>query len=155
MGVHISIQLTPYINIKKIKSIDIPKVKRVCPNHSTFKARDEKFCPTCGAEIINQEYTVSEPLQPYKVFQAAGLEEDTLYSVEYLDSILKPNHRPPNHIEIEEENSGAINLIDKQDLINQQINWFKEKYAQYIKVLEEAYGTENIEVCWGLLHYWS
>ena len=156
MGLNLAITLTPYIKIKKIRSIDIPKVKRVCPNHLTFKAKkDEKFCPNCGAEIINQEYTESELLRPYIVFQTAELEEDYLISISYLDGVLYPNHNPPNYIEIEEERSGEINLLDKQDLINKQIQWFKEKYSEYIKALEKAYDAENIEICWGLIHYWS
>lgn len=155
MGSSLSVKLTPYINIKKIKSIDIPKVKRICPNHPTFKAKDEKFCPNCGAEIINQEYTISEPLQPYKVFQAADLEEDELWSVSYLEGILEPNQHPPNSFDVEEESSGEINLLNNQMRMLTQVEWFKDKYANYIEALNNAYGSENIEVCWGLLHYWS
>jgi len=150
----ISIRLTPYLKINKIKSIDVPKIKRVCPTHSNFIAKGEKFCPHCGAEIVNQEYTVKEELHPYKVFQAAGLQEDNLFTVEYLEGVLKPNHLPPYYINIEEQENMAHNLLKKSDLIQSQILWFKEKYKDYIIALYDAYDAENVEVCWGLLHYW-
>lgn len=151
---HVRIELTPYLKIKKIKMIDILKIKRICPNHPNFNTKDHKFCPNCGTEIINKNYTEKEELSPYKVFEAAGLEEDNLFLNGY-DNILMPNHTPPNKIRIDEDSNGEINLNGKQELIDTQILWFKEKYRDYIKALEDAYGSENIEICWGLLHYWS
>jgi RNA polymerase subunit RPABC4/transcription elongation factor Spt4 len=155
MGYDINIKLTPYLDIKKFKHIDIPRVKRVCPNHPTFKAKDEKFCPYCASEIINQEYMEAQVLTPHKVLQKAKLEEDFLCSAEYLDGILYPNHYPPEDISIKEENSGSFNLYDRKELMDKQIAWFKEKYAKHISALNEAYDEENVQVCWGLLHYWA
>lgn len=154
MGLDLTIGLTPYIKIKKIRSIDIPKVKRVCPTHTSFIVRSEKFCPNCGTEIVNQEYIERQELHPHQVFQAAGLEDDNLFTIEYLEGVLKPNQRPPHSFPIEEQQNQAHNLLESRNVMLEQVEWFEDKYFEYISALNEAYGPENIEVCWGLLHYW-
>ena len=155
MGLDLTIRLTPYVKVHKYKDINIPKVKRVCPNHATFKAKDEKFCPHCGAEIVNQDYTEVKQLLPYRVFDEAGLAEDSLITcADFMDGILKPNSRPPQSFSIEEQENSAHNLLGKEEVITLQLEWFKHYYAKYIEALVNAYGVENVEICWGLLHYW-
>lgn len=165
MGMDIRITLTPYVKITGKKTVDVPKVRRICsalmlgadhPRNSQNDNRNNKFCSHCGKEIVDQNYVEVEELSPFRVISNANSEfEDDLTSVEYLENVLIPNNYPPDRFDIEEESSGEINLIEKEKVIANQIIWFKEKYAQHLMALKTAYGIENVKVCWGLVHYWS
>ena len=50
MGVSINTKIGPYLKVEGKHQIEIPKVKRVCPNHPK-KETNNKFCAECGTPI--------------------------------------------------------------------------------------------------------
>jgi hypothetical protein len=63
--------------------------------------------------------------------------------------------RSPHDFEIDEEGSGAINLLDKTEIINKQVEWFKKEFEVEINYLKSVLGDENVKISWGLINYWS
>lgn len=156
MGSSIQLELAPYIKVRKSKIIEVPKIKKICSKcHPNFNAKDEKFCPNCGSEIVSYEYSVAQELRPYMIFRNANLDEESLVSIQWLENVLLSREYPPDAYLVEERQSGETNLLGQQDVMIKQIAWFKEKYEKHIDVLIEAYGAENVTICWGLIRYWS
>lgn len=157
MGMDIRMVLTPFIEVKGgKKKVDIPKVKRLCLNHPKSKQHNNKFCTECGSEIVSQDYYETEELDAMDILRKWDeYDEDSLSCAEYLDNVIFPNQYPPDNIDIEENISSAINILDKQDLAIKQVEWFKNKYSKEIDFLVKVFGNDNVVVGWGFIHYWS
>lgn len=158
MGSSKYVSLTPYLKVNGIKEETRIVFKRYCPNHPQSDQSHNKFCSECGTEILSMDVPKIDKLTPMDVlFKHPEYKyiEDRLWNPEYLDVIL-PNHAPPNNIKIEDDNEHAvINLLDKLPIMVSQVAWFKEYYAKEIQILTEEFGESNVNVCWGLIVYWS
>jgi len=154
---NLRIMLSPFIEIKGgNKKIEIPKVKRLCLKHPKSKQENNKFCSECGSEIVSQDYFITEEYSAMDVLNNWDhYVVDRLCSIEYKSNILLPNKYPPNDINVDEESCDFHNLLDKQEIITKQVEWFKKVYEDEIVYLKSQFGEENVVVGWGLIHYWS
>lgn len=153
MSSSINVVLGPYIKINGDLKKSVIKIKRICPNHPKVLHKDAKFCPVCGSQIQNEDYTDIEHISLNRLLDNHGY-SDSLFNVEYLRKILIPNQNPPNKVEIDTDEQNEINLTDVNKLREDQLNWMHKTYYNEINMLKENFGDDNVIVTWGLLTYW-
>ena len=152
---HLSVTIGPYIEvIGKLTKTEI-KVKRVCPNHSNQKNDNAKFCPTCGTEIQNVDYTETKVLTPYRVLWSDERFEDSVYSPEGMEEIFLPNESVPKKIQIDSYYGGSVDLTSVEEIKSDQLKWMQETYSEEINFLIENFGKDKVFVKWGVVSYWS
>lgn len=154
MGVYKSVVIGPYLQVLGKKEITIIKVRRFCQNHS-IKNTDDKFCSICGGLIESEEIPQVKVLTPSKVYYSKEEFEDRLYSPEYLSSIFLPNKYPPGRLNLDSDDSSAIELSNMDELRQNQLDWFYGSYNDIISFMKDEFGVDNVYVKWGLVTYWS
>lgn len=154
MGVSLSTHFGPFIACAP-KTINVPKVKRACPNHRGTKLTNEKFCPTCGTEVQNSEYIEKEALSMNKVLYRHSKFVDHLFSPSDAGELLLPNEYPPNKIKLDTYRGGEVDLTttDLNELRDLQLTWFEEKYKEELEILRKEFP--ELQVKWGIQAYWS
>jgi hypothetical protein len=65
--------------------------------------------------------------------------------------VILPNHRPPGKISFD----GFTDLTNCQETIIKQLDWFRQKYENHIKVIEETFGSDKAILKWGITSYFS
>ena len=148
MGSSLNTMIGPYIKVSGEKTKVVVKVKRVCPNSHKIKGY-EKYCSQCGSEIKSVEYNETEEVIPSDVVS----EHELLYSMAYSDDILLSFSSPPNKISVDDD--CVIDFCNIQKIKEEQIKWFVEKHKEDILLLNEAFGSDNVDVKFGLIQYWS
>jgi hypothetical protein len=152
MGVDRNIKIGPYIQIINKLKVTIPKVKRVCPNHSSKETKNE-FCAECGTEIINVPYDeIQEMSGPDYLHRI--IDNDNLYSPEYTNFIL-PNISTPQYIKVDYDDFDCVDLTNIDVIKDVQINWFNATFKKEIDMFIEAFGVDNVKVGWGICTYWA
>lgn len=152
MGYSKSTTIGPYLKVKGKIELKTTKVKRICPNH-IHKETNDKFCPQCGTLVESKEYVDTKMISPQQ-FMYMNFEEDKLWVPESSNVIL-PNQYPPKKFKIDSDNGGDIDISESTQIIGEQLDWFKENYSSEIKTFEENFGKDNVNVCWGVVTYWS
>ena len=155
MGMRLSVTIGPYVEvIGKLTKTEI-KVKRVCPNHPNQKNDNSKFCPTCGTEIQNVDYTETKVLTPSRVLWSNERFEDSIYSPEGMEEIFLPNKSVPKKIKIDSDYGGTVDLSSVDEIKDNQLKWMQETYSEEIDFLIENFGKDKVFVKWGVVSYWS
>lgn len=155
MGMDIRIEIGPYIEVIGKATISTVKVKRICPNHPGQKQDNAKFCPTCGTEIQNVDYTETKALDPLAVLWRADGFEDSFWSPEGMEDILLPTDNVPKQFKCDAEYGGTVDLRLSENRMNDQIQWMEETYKTELAFLIQNFGRENVSVKWGVISYWS
>ena len=151
----LSVTIGPYVQvIGKITKTEI-KVKRVCPNHPNQKNDNAKFCPTCGTEIQNVDYTETKVLTPSRVLWSDERFEDSIYSPGGMEEIFLPNKSVPKKIKIDSDYGGTVDLSSVDVIKSDQLKWMQETYSEEINFLIENFGKDKVSVKWGVVSYWS
>lgn len=154
MGVSINTVIGPYLKVDGKHKIEIPKVKRVCPNHPK-KETNNKFCAECGTPIESVDYVETKTLNAKQFYYESDVyEDDKLWCPEYCDAIL-PDEYPPNRFECDIDDNQSVDLTNAGPIIEQQLKWFKEKYAKEIATFVKAFGEDKVKVCWGVVTFYS
>ena len=158
MGVRKYAKLTPYLKVVGTVNKTKITVKRQCSDHPKIKQDNAKFCSQCGKEISNIDVPITEKWDAMRILGEHEEFEDSFYSPEYSDVIL-PNKSMPQNIDIfddsNQDQSFDVNLLGGLQMIDKQVEWFKTTHAKQIEVLEKAFSKENVNVCWGLVSFWS
>lgn len=155
MGMRLSVTIGPYVEvIGKLTKTKI-KVKRVCPNHPNQKNDNAKFCPACGTEIQNVDYTETKVLTPSRVLWSDERFEDSIYSPEGMEEIFLPNKSVPKKIKIDSDYGGTVDLSSVDEIKDNQLKWMQETYSEEINFLIENFGKDKVSVKWGVVSYWS
>ena len=152
MGMSVSVYVGPYLKVVSDLTSTVTKTKKACVNG--HKVNSSKFCPDCGKETVNIEFEVKE--KRYILWTELESEDD-LWSPEGFSKILLPTSNRKGSIRVRVENSEETNLTDV-DITGKkvdEIKWFHKEYDKYIRVLKSFYGEDNIEICWGIISYWS
>lgn len=161
MGIHKTILLAPYLEIRGNKIVNEPKIKRYCLLHPRKEQFNNKFCSECGSLIITEDIPFEKKYEPVEyIFTKSKIDTDFLYCVESVNNCVYSNRIMPSEIriaKIESDYNEFIDLtpIDVQSKINQQISWFTEAHVNEILEIKKIFGEENVFVRWGLTHYWS
>lgn len=153
MGYDRSVQIGPYLEVKGKIEKNVAKVKRVCPNHKSRQTKD-KFCSLCGTLVENVDFNEVETITPKQLLRSESENSDDLYSPEGM-SVFISNLNPPNNISVDYYDYDSIDLSDKAEVMSIQLDWFKSKFSEEIKLFVDNFGKENVKVCWGVLVYWS
>ena len=152
MGYRKSTTIGPYLKVKGKIELNTTKIKRVCPNH-IHRETNDKFCPQCGTLVESKEYVDTKVISPQE-FMYMNFEEGKLFVPESSNVIL-PNQCPPKEFKINNDNGGDIDISGFTQIIGEQLEWFKENYSSEIKTFEDNFGKDNVNVCWGVVIYWS
>lgn len=150
MGMDLQTHLGPYLEVTGNLTKPITTVKRQCPNHPKVKQDNNKYCPTCGAEVINVD-----EIKHVSLRVGDFIDWDDLIPPHDMDNILLPNNNPPKKIKFDTDSDNVIDLSNVHEIMNIQLNWFKHTYTTQIKVLEEKFGAKNVHVRWGIVTYWA
>ena len=163
MGVSINTIVGPYLKVEGEYEIKIPKVKRVCPFHPK-KETNDKFCSECGTLVESVDYVETRSLTPQEFYWQSDSNEDDMFwcpdeddmfwCPDYCDAIL-PNENPPKKIELDINGNKSVDLTNMEPIIKEQVKWFKEKYAKGIAEFVNAFGEDNVKVCWGVVTFYS
>lgn len=154
-----SVTIGPYVQIMGNHTVTKVKTKKECSTEGHNKKQQGNFCCDCGKELIDVEYDEVTKVRPRHILYNLDGHEDDLWSPEGFDSILMPNQYPPNNIKLKSGYDGGgvedLTIVNLNELKQEQITWFHEKYSVCLSTLYEAYGLENVLVKWGTIGYWS
>jgi hypothetical protein len=151
MSVNLQTHLGPYLQVSTKLTKPVTTVKRQCPSHPNRKQDNNKYCPICGAEVLNVDDIKQVNVMPMDI-----IGWDRLSPAHEMKDILLPQTSVPNNIDFDIENCNVvINLLGINKIMVEQVEWFKTKFANEIQALGEAFGPENIHVKWGVVSYWS
>lgn len=150
----INTKIGPYLKVEGKHKIEIPRVKRVCPNHPK-KETNDKFCAQCGTPIESVDYVETKTLTGQDFYYQSDVYEDnTLWCPEYCDVIL-PNEYPAKRFKCDIDGQQSVDLTNAGPIIQEQLKWFKEKYAKEIAAFVKAFGEDKVKVCWGVVTFYS
>jgi len=153
MGTSRDLYLGPYLKCSyhtETKTVE----RRGCPKCKEPKYHSSKFCPDCGTELGTYEEEV-------KAASADYYDMDDLIDVfntqgEYANhdgfEILMPNmyRDAPRSFSISEDFS-HLNLKDVD--VDVEMKWLETAFEEEIGLLYERY--DSVEVCWGVVQWWS
>lgn len=162
MGVYSYNKIGPYITVKgKITKTERGTIQTCsneeCVNHKSNNFVKSKFCSDCGSEVVLKKYSEEYSCTPRDVIREEF--QDELYYIYEKDGIevFIPNHSNPSVKKrpgcSEDDDTGHINLLEANP--QEEIQWFKERYKNIILKLEEYFGVECVEYCWGVVHYYN
>ena len=156
MGMDKEIILGPYMECvnEEVKFHD--GFEKFCMNKSCRKqgrVATGDYCYLCGEKHI--EYpreTISSKIDPWKVTE---LTKDALFVKStdntrdwYLPNQYRDRKRSFN---MSQEKVLEITL----EIINEELDWFKEAFKQEISQVQEIYGKDNVAIKWGYVSYYS
>ncbi len=147
MATELNYVIGPYIEIIGKHTKSISKVRRVCPEHSKFEATGN-FCRICGAALENLSTIQERPISLQQFIWEKFEDDDSLFACDDINVIL-PNHRPPGKISLDR----LTDLTNCQEIITKQLDWFRQKYENHIKVIEETFGSDKAILKWGITSY--
>jgi hypothetical protein len=150
MGMDFQVRLGPYLEVSTTLTEPVTTVKRKCPNHPEVTQFNNKFCPICGETIINVDDIKVEKIRACDI-----IEWDKLIPPGGFDNILLPQKSPPNDFDFDIDDKNSLNLLGKDVIINEQVEWFNKTYANEIKILRDKFGENNVHLKWGIISYWS
>ena len=82
------------------------------------------------------------------------MDEDDLYHPEYIDNILIPNSSPPNRI-LSSKSYGVTDLSNIDSIMQEQVEWMHKTFEPHIRILKKTFGSDNVNVRFGVISYWS
>ena len=151
MGTSLYNNIGPFIVISgKKKMKDVVTIKRYCPTHPNDEQSNAKYCSKCGSEILNRDVTNKE-----EQFAENVANSDDLWSPPFEDRILISHESAPGDFKDTMERGGFFDFTDKQETMEDQLLWFKERFSTEIQKLSEVFGEENVHICWGIVQYYS
>lgn len=125
-----------------------------CPRYrSEIKTN---FCHECGKPVST--WSVERTVPKVDPFLVIG---ETLAKVDVDKKdhdILIPNEqRPkrPRRFRYDAKYDTEVLNVTDFTLQAHEVVWFRDAYHEEIRMLEEAYGNKNVNVCWGFLLWHS
>lgn len=167
MGVDYSVCLGPYVECEVFLQ-EVTRAMRTCPKEDCPQHKQHmyrEFCDRCGSPISTMDYTCKDyyaknwpsvdemnddawdefnnyftsiSLHPYEIY----VPNTTFKNIENRKSLW---FDPCSVDEI-------VQPVDSE-LIEKELAAFKEQFAEQIKQLEDWYGSENVNIKWGLLSW--
>jgi hypothetical protein len=162
MGLDDTTYLGPYLHCKVSKT-DSKTIRRTCTNNTCPNRNGcmySKFCHQCGSPIGDVEFSVKANTVNICELRKKINEALATPCGDYFDELSKNGidiwfgnwHRPS-------KSSRSFTCDDTQltpieaGVVKNEIDEFVLQYKSAIAVIEEAYGKDNVEVKWGLIHY--
>ena len=150
MGMGLQVHFGPYIYVDANLTEPVTKVKRQCPAHPKIKQDNNKFCPTCGATVVNVDEVKYVDVNPGDI-----VDWDKLSPPHQMRNILLPQDLAPNEIKFDTDDYNEIDLSNIEVIKSEQIDWFMAEYAAEIIKLYNRFGSQHVHVKWGVISYWS
>lgn len=167
MGVDTNLHIGPYLVVEGTKTTN--SIREVytcsndeCVNNINNKQLTGKFCNNCGSSNETKQYTKSETIDPH----------DLTYSDEYEDVFCdeltwtNPMNTDDEGVFIANEtapfdtqsrcNPDECRDVDLSNVnIQDEINWFVEKYKPQIDIFKKEFGEHSAQVKWGIVQWYS
>lgn len=157
MGMSLNIHIGAYLIIKPQVLIEDPGPK-ICKNHlKQCFGIDEKYCSTCGSELLNTTKTrvanfydlVPEEYEDL----VTNIHPESMNEKDKSRFIIIGNqyfNETPDYIKNELEYGGQVEITS--DMAQRFINNFLQNYRKVIDILKE--DAESVEVKFGVLTYY-
>lgn len=163
MGVEKNVYVGPYFEVsypKEPKEYDSCKNKSECPDKSGEESRrsiPNSWCSKCGIKLCKRFTTQSYRADFLEVFdneeklRAIKDDDDEDEGGAYTDFLI-PNIRPSSTPrEFEPEFPQEIAQEDR----GTELLWIRRCFKDEHVILKEKFGDANVQVCWGVLVWWS
>lgn len=164
MGISYSTHVGPYVEcLTEMK--DTTQTIRTCSNPACKRYEEQKwektnkFCTACGKPIQSRQTPIKTTAVDHGEIQEKI--EEALYTVpgDEFYSWMGKNH---THLWLPNRASPGIYFDPLEgmqyrpigaDVIEKEVAEFSESYKKELAVLRKEYGTEQVAVKWGLIHY--
>lgn len=162
MGMDQRLYMGPYIRAKNSLVKDSTSIY-TCPNtgcrkHRQNLSKENRCCGQCGTEL--QSLTVDSTKEKVDYWDLSEKIKEALCnfmaesSPEKLTVFWVPNvYRNCPRKKLGLDYHDALEI--KNPSPEEEKQWLLKNYENEIKVLETAYGAENLEICWGALGTYS
>jgi len=169
MGIDYTTYMGPYARCKTSK---VPATEKIstcsneqCKEHPTkIWDKKKKFCEGCGSPI--QERDIPIQVDNVNAYELRMSIKESLYDVpgdswrfwmrENNTHVWLANQRVSGARGFSFDPEGNIQFIPvTPELMAAEIKLFIEHYTKELDVLRQAYGEDNVEIQWGLIHYIS
>lgn len=158
MGMSFSVYVGP-MAVCQVKKIPTVFEDQICPNTECEQHKlTDNFCPSCGTAASTHSYT----LEVNPDFQDMAIElDDALWEISRESSLRDQAYHVPNKKRAGESlrttmfSIGADTAAVTDLPVAEETAWFKSAFEAEIKILEKAYGSENVEIKWGVYPLYS
>lgn len=160
MGMSFSIYVGPMAVCKITKVLHVCEV-RTCSNADCKRHKKEllsNFCPSCGTAVSRSSFTV----EANPNFQEMDKElDEALWEISRESSLKDQACYVPNKKREGEPKRSTVFYTDTSaqfvtDLpVAEETAWFASSFDTELKILAKAYGSENVEIKWGIFPLYS
>lgn len=145
----------PYIKCL-FKMVDIAREKRSCSNANCPKngfVSAGKYCSECGSKIVPVNLT--EKCSSVCVHDIVEQCDERLIEFDFFNAKLQRCHIYVSNIvddktrRSQDSFDGILDLNPTQEMMDDELEEFKHMFQEEIALITDAYGKENVEICWG------
>lgn len=167
MGSHYRVFVGPYVRCDVKTSPATREVNTCSDEDCRFRRqggsidKDASFCPKCGspAELVTYEIEgrVRAEVSPGDVVEGGGgaLTQFNAENAEDGVHLFVPNRHWPRKFVFECGGSDVGEIIaDVVSLSVEETAWFKETFDGAIAFCRQTYGSDKVQVRWGVLGEW-
>jgi hypothetical protein len=163
MGVDTNLSVGPYMVVKGVKEVTRTEKVLTCSNidcEVNIKNKNRKGdnnCNKCGSPITKKSYNVVEKIKAKDYFWGVEEFEDELCYTDPMcgeSNIYVPNDLSPfSKKNKSNDNDESIDLTDVN--IQEEIDWFKEKYKKIIDYITAEFGEDSVSIRYGAIQWYS
>ena len=164
MGVDTNLSVGPYMIIEGEKEVTITEQIFTCSNGDceiNIKNKNRKGknnCDQCGSPITNKSFSFVEKKMAKDYFRDADEFKNELC---YTDSMCCVGNIFISYCgspfkKIIYDYRYGDDVIDLTDVnIQEEIDWFKEKYKKIIDYITSEYGEKSVDIRYGVIQWYS
>lgn len=162
MGIDLSTHIGPFFRCKPSKG-PVKIKRRGCANKSCKNNgsetwdRSKQFCELCGSAITNYEKEITADLQhPFEI--ACEILNESLSNIHKENCqeignfhVFVANRRSADFSKCVDNKGETAYLEITSEMVDKQKKMLSENFAKELIVLQEQYGKNNVEICWGVI----
>lgn len=160
MGTETNVHIGPYLVAKGVKGKIESKTVRTCSNvNCTFRYRNKiklkgGFCSECGSIVENVTFEIKTETTATDLCREFG--DELTYTSPICgnsDIFISNITSPYDKIRFATDDSDIVDLTKVN--MQEEINWFKNKFKDILDLIEKEFGKNSTEVLWGVIQWYS